>query len=556
GSRSTPLVLGIAEQNNVKVETTVHFDERGAAFYALGCARATGCPAVVVCTSGTAAANFFPAIVEASADKIPLIILTADRPPELKETAANQTINQSGLYGKFVRWQFDMPCPDEKIAPEFVLTTVAQALNRALSSPPGPVHLNCMFREPLAPTANNKDFSDYMSNLTSWLQSEKPFTTYSRPELRLSEEQLKEPVKIINETKSGLIVAGKIKETESKLVESLARRLGWSLMPDIASGLRLASGTSENLISYIDLMLAADDALLADVDTVLHFGSQPVSKRLLNSLNSVRPKNYIQIASHPQREDPNHQVTLRLECSVASFCNSLEGMIQQHGTSELTETLSKQSKQIDKTLNDILDSNDAISEPAVCRAISKQIADSAALFLGNSLPVREMDMFAAADGKAVAVEYNRGVSGIDGTIATAVGYANGIQSAVTLVVGDLTFLHDLNSLKLARDSKQPLTIVVFNNDGGGIFSFLPVASQTENFEKFFGTSHGLSFENSAGQFGLNYFQPVSMKEFSRVYRACRKSNKSSIIEVKTKRSANFKLHQEIIAALKKVLSGG
>ncbi len=555
GSRSTPLVLGIAEQNNVKVKTTVHFDERGAAFYALGYSRATGCPAVVVCTSGTAAVNFFPAIVEASADKIPLIILTADRPSELKETAANQTINQSGLYGKFVRWQFDMPCPDEKIAPEFVLTTVAQALNRALSSPPGPVHLNCMFREPLAPTANNKDFSDYMSNLTSWLQSEKPFTTYSRPELQLSEEQLKEPVNIINETKSGLIVAGKIKATESKLVESLARRLGWSLMPDIASGLRLASGTSENLISYIDLLLAVDDALLADVDTVLQFGRQPVSKRLLNSLNSVRPKNYIQIASHPQREDPNHQVTLRLQTSIVSFCKTLEHIIQQHGTSELTETLSKQSKQIDKTLNDILDSNDAISEPAVCRAISKQIDAGTALFLGNSLSVREMDMFAAADGNRVAVEYNRGVSGIDGTIATAVGYANGIQSPVTLVVGDLTFLHDLNSLKLARDSKQPLTIVVFNNDGGGIFSFLPVASQTENFEKFFGTSHGLSFENSAGQFGLNYFQPVSMKEFSRVYRACRKSNKSSIIEVKTKRSANFKLHQEIIAALKKVLSG-
>ncbi|MCH7690210.1 MAG: 2-succinyl-5-enolpyruvyl-6-hydroxy-3-cyclohexene-1-carboxylic-acid synthase, partial [candidate division Zixibacteria bacterium] len=480
---------------------------------------------------------------------------TADRPPELKETAANQTINQSNLYGRFVRWQFDMPCPDEKIAPEFVLTTVDQALNRSLSSPPGPVHLNCMFREPLAPTANNKDFSAYMSNLTSWLQSKKPFTTYSRPELRLSEDQLKEPIKIINETKSGLIVVGKVNTTDSKLVESLARRLGWPLMPDVASGLRLGSENSEIIISYFDLMLAADDALLADVDTVLHFGSQPVSKRVLKSLNSTRPKNYIQIASHPQREDPNHQVTLRLECSVASFCKSLEQIIRQHGNDELTETLSNQSKQIDKTLNEILDSNDAISEPAVCRAISRQIADSAALFLGNSLPVREMDMFAAADGKAVAVEYNRGVSGIDGTIATAVGYANGRRSPVTLLVGDLTFLHDLNSLKLARDSKQPLTIVVFNNDGGGIFSFLPVASQTEDFEKFFGTPHGLSFENSARQFGLNYFQPVSMKEFSRVYAACQKSNKPSVIEVKTDRSANYKLHQEITAVVKKVLSG-
>ncbi len=555
GSRSTPLVLGLSEQNNVKVKTTVHFDERGAAFYALGYAKATGFPAVVVCTSGTAAANFFPAIVEASADKIPLIVLTADRPPELKETAANQTINQSNLYGRFVRWQSDIPCPDEKIAPEFVLTTVDQAMQRSLSSPPGPVHLNCMFREPLAPTGNNKDFSDYMSKLTSWLQSKKPFTTYSRPELKLSEDQLKEPIKIINETKSGVIVVGKVNAAESKQIESLANRLGWPLMPDIASGLRLGSENLEIIISYIDLMLAVDGALLSEVDTVLQFGDQPVSKRLLKSLNSARPKNYIQIASHTERADPNHQVTLRLESSIASFCKSLEQIIQEHDNSELAETLSKKSKQIDKILNDILDSSDSISEPAVCRAISKQIAAGTALFLGNSLPVREINMFAAVTGLAAAVEYNRGASGIDGTIATAVGYANGQKCPVTLLVGDLTFLHDLNSLKLVHDSKHVLTIVVFNNDGGGIFSFLPVASQTEDFEKFFGTPHGLSFENSARQFGLDYFQPKSKKEFSQCFAACQSSNKPSIIEVKTDRSENHKLHQQITTALNKVLSG-
>ncbi len=553
GSRSTPLVLGIAEQRSVK--TTIHYDERGAAFYALGYAKAAGNPAVIVCTSGTAAANFFPAIVEASESKIPLIVLTADRPPELKETAANQTINQSGLYGKFVRWQFDIPCPDEKIAPEFVLTTVDQALHRSLSSPPGPVHLNCMFREPLAATANSKDYSDYLVNLSGWLKHDKAFTTYSRPEPRLSEVQLDEPAKIINETKSGVIVVGKVSAAESKLVESLAIRLGWPLLPDIASGLRLGSKISENTISYFDLMLATNDDLLSEVDTVIQFGDQPVSKNLLKSLNRARPKHYIQIASHAEREDPNHQVTLRLECSIASFCEGLENLTQQQGTSKLTETLSKQSKQIDKTLNDILGSNDAISEPAVCREISEQIADSAALFLGNSLPVREMDRFASASGNAVAVEYNRGVSGIDGTIATAVGYANGRRAPVTLVIGDLTFLHDLNSLKLVCDSKQPLTIIVFNNDGGGIFSFLPVVSETKDFEKFFGTPHGLSFENSARQFGLEYFQPKSKKEFGRCYATCQISNKPSIIEVKTKRKANFKLHQEITAALNKVLAG-
>ncbi len=553
GSRSTPLVLGIAEQGSVK--TTIHYDERGAAFYALGYAKAAGIPAVIVCTSGTAAANFLPAIVEASESRIPLIVLIADRPPELKEAAANQTMNQSNLYGRFVRWNFDMPCPDEQIPPEFVLTTIDQALNRALSSPPGPVHLNCMFREPLAPTGSNKDYSDYLVNLSGWLKNDRAFTAYSRTGLLLPEEQLKKPAEIISATKSGLIAVGKVSATESKMLESLAIRLGWPVVPDIASGLRLGPEFSENIISYFDLMLSADNTLLSDIDTVIQFGGQPVSKRLLNSLNLFRPKHYLQIASHAEREDPNHQVTHRLECSIASFCEGLENEIQQQGTSELAQALSKKSKRIDKTLNNILGSNDTISEPAVSRAISKQIAEGAALFLGNSLPVREMNMFAAVDGNSASVEYNRGVSGIDGTVATAVGYANGLKVPVTLVVGDLTFLHDLNSLKLVHDSTFPITIVVFNNDGGGIFSFLPVASQTKDFEKFFGTPHGLSFKHVAGQFGLDYFRPESIKEFSQCYIACQSSNKSSIIEVTTNRSANFKLHQEITAALKKVLAG-
>lgn len=553
GSRSTPLVLGIAEQESVK--TTIHYDERGAAFYALGYAKAAEIPAVIVCTSGTAAANFLPAIVEASESRIPLIVLTADRPPELKETAANQTMNQSNLYGEFVRWNFDIPCPDEQIPPEFVLTTIDQALNCALSSSPGPVHLNCMFREPLAATGSKKNYSDYLVNLSGWLKSDRAFTTYCRSELLLSEEQFKKPAEIISATKSGLIVVGKVNAAESKLIESLAIRLGWPVVPDIASGLRLGPKISENIISYFDLLLATNDTLLSDIDTVIQFGAQPVSKRLLNSLNLFRPKHYLQIASHAEREDPNHQVTLKFECSIASFCEGLENKIQQQGTSELVQALSKKSKQIDEKLNDILGSNHTISEPAVSRAISRQIAEGAALFLGNSLPVREMNMFAAVDGNSAAVEYNRGVSGIDGTIATAVGYANGLKVPVTLVVGDLTFLHDLNSLKLVHDSKQPLTIIVFNNDGGGIFSFLPVASQDKDFETFFGTPHGLSFENSASQFGLNYFQPDSIKEFSQCYTTCQKSNMSSVIEVKTNRSANFKLHQEITDTLNKVLSG-
>lgn len=555
GSRSTPLTLAAA--NNKRAITVVHFDERGAAFYALGYARATGIPAAVICTSGTAAANLIPAVVEASVDNVPMIVLSADRPPELRQTGANQTIDQVKLFGEYVRFEMDMPCPDEKIPAEFVLTSVDQGVYRAVRLDAGPVHFNFMFREPLAPENKKEDFGGNLHNLLRWGKSESQFTDYPEAQKAVSDKALRQIASVINKSKSGIIVCGKAGSRDSVAVMKLAEKIGWPVFPDIGSGLRLGVKSS-SVVPYFDQVLLGCSSEKTKPDCVIHFGGQLVSKRLGEYLENVRPGNYIRVANNPRRLDPNHQVTKRLECEISIFCDSLVSKLTKKNTSALLEILSRQSSNVNKTLSDALAAGKnlrgVLSEPAVVRIISEQISKSGALFLASSLPVREMDMFASSAGINVPAEYNRGASGIDGTIASAVGYANGVKKTVTLLIGDLGFLHDLNSLALVKKSEYPVILVILNNDGGGIFSFLPVTQANKQFETYFGTPHGLSFKKSAEQFEILYYHPKTAGEFSQVYAESQKKNRCAIIEVTTNRKANWELHQNIGKAVKNALA--
>jgi 2-succinyl-5-enolpyruvyl-6-hydroxy-3-cyclohexene-1-carboxylate synthase len=513
-------------------------------------------PAAVICTSGTAVANLMPAVVEASVDCVPMILLTADRPPELRQTGANQTIDQVKIFDNFVNWQMDIPCPDDNIPPEFVLTTVDQALYRALRSPAGPVHLNFMFREPLAPENKKQSYSVYLRNLPDWFKSTRPFTAYASASPSVSEKSLKNISSVINKSKSGIIVCGKVRSSEAAIVLELAEKIGWPVMPDIASGLRLGV-KSKSVIPYFDQILLTENVAKLKPDTVIHFGTQVVSKRLLQFLGQARPENHIRVVDNPQRLDPNHQVTMRVEAEISSFCGGLMELVSKKSKNALSNKFSVLSTIVEKVMSEFTGTaknrQSILSEPAVAGIISQNISKSGALFLASSLPVREMDMFASANGNSVPVEYNRGASGIDGTIDSTVGYANGLNRTVTLLIGDLAFLHDLNSLAVVKNSKIPIIIVVLNNDGGGIFSFLPVAQIGQAYETFFGTPHGLTFQKSAEQFDLAYHQPKSIGEFTKIYLNSQKMNRSGIIEIKTERKANWGLHQKINKAVKAAL---
>lgn len=543
GSRSAPLAVAAARQSGLM--TVVHVDERGAAFHALGVARASGVPAVWITTSGSAVANGMPAVMEAAAARVPLLLLTADRPPELRATGANQTLDQVKIFGNAVRWQFDVPCPTEAIAPAFVLTTIDQAVHRTRSSPAGPVHLNCMFREPLLPAPDAPVLLDPPS-LAAWRGSRLPFTRWVAPPVGAPDPTALEGAM------RGLVVAGELRQdVQRRAARALAERLQWPLLPDVLSGLRLGGGGA-NVSPYCDQLLMSERHRSACVpDTVIHVGGPLTSKRLLTFLRDCAPVRYLRLQDHPERHDPNHQVSRVLEGDVASLCDGLAA----GGTPIAPDpgwlpAWTAPSQAIAAVVDDALAGHAQLTEPGVARAVSRLLPAGHGLVLASSMPVRDMDMYGVADGAARTVIANRGASGIDGTLASAAGVAAGLAAPVTVVLGDLAFLHDLNSLALIARSLQPVTVVVVNNDGGGIFSFLPPVQHADVFERLFGTPHGLHFADAARLFGLRYQRPDSPAAFAAAYRAAAAGAHSTVIEVSTDRTANVRVHEELQARVR------
>ncbi|MCC6145036.1 MAG: 2-succinyl-5-enolpyruvyl-6-hydroxy-3-cyclohexene-1-carboxylic-acid synthase [Candidatus Hydrogenedentes bacterium] len=543
GSRSSALTVAVARHGHAR--HVMHFDERGAAFHALGWAKATGRPAVLIATSGSAVANYWPAVVEAEASRVPLILLTADRPPELLQTGANQAIDQTKIFGSYARWTFTLPCPTRDVPPAMVLSTIDQALYRARRTPAGPVHINCMFREPLDPVETGEDFTSYLAPLGTWLESDRLHTRYSRPIAPPSIGALDRLRDAVRRAKRGLIVVGRLDQREAILtVDRLARKLNWPVFPDVTSGLRLGSGDGPYVHHYDQLLLADPFQEEAAADVVLHFGGPVTSKRLLNFL-SRQSAHYVLIGDHPFRQDPTHQVSERLEADVPALCAGLAAAIDQQAVSPRVQRLAQASQLVQRVVTAWDESTENLSEIHVARAVSEQAPEDSTLFLANSMPVRDMDMYGVADGPQLFVAANRGASGIDGNIATAAGYAHQQTHPVTAIVGDLAVLHDLNSLALLRTTPSPVVLIVINNNGGGIFSFLPIARHAAWFEEYFGTPHDLTFAQAAQMFGVEYAQPVGSDAFDAVYLEALEANRPALIEVQTDREENLRQHQAL-----------
>jgi 2-succinyl-5-enolpyruvyl-6-hydroxy-3-cyclohexene-1-carboxylate synthase len=548
GSRSTPLTVAVARHPQAK--NIICLDERGAAFHAIGYARATGKPAVLICTSGSAAANYFPAVIEAATDNVPMIILSADRPPELRQTGANQTIHQVNLYGDYPVWQFDLPCPTTEIEPKVVLTTIDLAVSRSQQPPGGVVHLNCMFREPLVPTDAPVDIPE---NLVQWQKSQAPYTHYGRKLTILTELEIQSLIKIIQHTRKGVLVVGQLKSTvEIEAVSRLAAKLNWAVFADIQSGLRL-SDDLPNLVHYFDLLLLTDrSALLTEIDTVIQLGTRIVSTRWLKWLEKYPPTNYIAIVNDAERHDSSHLVSLRLESDIVAICDSLAERLRQRFARELSPLLLSQWVQDLRAASDTIGGSvdkflktTQLTEPSIARTISQLIRSQHGLWVANSMPIRDLDMYGVTASVSARIGANRGTSGIEGAIAAATGFAVGLQAPVTTIVGDLSSLHDLNSLDLLRRNSQPVIVIIINNDGGGIFSFLPISKSTQVFDTYFGTPHGLDFSHAAAMFGIDYYHPIDRDEFIHTYTQALENHRSAIIEVRTDRVENWQFHQDL-----------
>lgn len=546
GSRSTPLTIAAAR--NHRAGKKLFADERSAAFFALGYARATGKPAPLICTSGTAVANYFPAVVEASMDFQPMLILSADRPFELLECGASQTIRQEHIFGNYTRWSMQLPAPSVDVPLPSLLSTVEYAVAKALDTPAGPVHLNQPFREPFDPELAELSDHAWWQIAQQWLTSKTPHTSTTRAKKQLNQETLVVVQQLLREAKQPLLIAGSMHcKDDAEAVATLANNLHLPLYADFSSGLRMKS-----TIRPLQLLMQSPEWRAAfKPDVVLHFGGNVIVKHLPAALRAWQPKHYIVVREEPMRFSPDHNVTHRIEASIADTANALHACRSTLWEMEksCTQFYSIAAKELDKEV----EATQPITEIAAARLISQHISSNQALFVSNSMAVRDMDMYAESlHSKGIPTAINRGASGIDGILSTAAGFAYGHQKSTTLLIGDIAFLHDFNALSLLSSLTVPMQIVVLNNNGGGIFSFLPVVSCEDVFEQYFATPQHYSIRLAAETFGLRYANPTTNGEFVTAYRNAQQSQESTIIEVNSSRSENLAHHRSLNGRLRAV----
>jgi 2-succinyl-5-enolpyruvyl-6-hydroxy-3-cyclohexene-1-carboxylate synthase len=490
GSRSTVLVLAL--DRHPGMTTHVHLDERSSAFFALGLAKALREPVAVACTSGTAAAEFFPAIVEASQSRVPLILLTADRPPRLRGTGANQTIDQVELYGKYVRWFAEVPVPSSRSdAPAWASTGTA-AVGAARRGhlpddghvhPPGPVQVNCPFDEPLLPVLDGAALHPSTPERFERLFA---FADQYRPEI---EQQLRGADR-------GVIVVGILGRPQDQILD-LGQSLGVPVLAEPMSGLRRAGramAAGQQLASAI-----LDRPDLAP-DVIVQFGATPTSRATQGLIAASTHR--IMVAETGQLDpDPDGVATLRVEAPGEAWIPEVVGTASSTGRTPWLEPV---DMAVRSTLDGLLDSSDEPSEMRVARDLAAAIPDGGTLFVGNSMPVRDLDAFMAPrDG--LRVLGNRGASGIDGLLSTALGVAASGTGPTFALLGDLSFLYDAGALLWNASRGIDLVVVVNDNAGGQIFAGLGQRElPASELERLFVTPHGVDLEQICSAAGAGH----------------------------------------------------
>jgi 2-succinyl-5-enolpyruvyl-6-hydroxy-3-cyclohexene-1-carboxylate synthase len=527
GSRSTPLTVAAAGHEELTVFSQL--DERSAAYFALGRARRTGRVTPLICTSGTAAANYHPAVMEADNARVPLLALTADRPPELRDSGANQTTDQEKLYGDAVRFYKDLPEPAANDrALRSLRTTVARAVAAAEGADKGPVHLNVPFKKPLEPTPVPGDVPDDLSDEAE-RGRDGPYVDVTAGAPEPGDDELRALATELGEADRGLIVAGPADPPgiDPESVTALAHATGFPVLADPLSGLRYGGHTRvAPVIGSYDAYLSADIAGgsekgdgdpaveahdWADPDLVLRLGASPTSKRLRKYLAETGAEQYQVDPAGRWREaefaatdlvvaEPN-RLCARLSRLVAGGSGDPDWRTQWEAADRAAEAVHARESD---ALSNADGAEHGFHEGDALRAVADALPDPATLFVSNSMPVRDLDRFVGPTTANVTALGNRGVSGIDGIVSSALGAGSGTTDGLTLVVGDLALYHDSNGLLAADRCDVDVTVVAVNNDGGGIFHELPIESFEPPFTESFVTPHGLDFEPLAELHGLDY----------------------------------------------------
>jgi 2-succinyl-5-enolpyruvyl-6-hydroxy-3-cyclohexene-1-carboxylate synthase len=533
GSRSTPLVMSLVRES--RIQCFSHIDERCAGFFAVGAAKASGRPVALSCTSGTAAANLAPAVIEAHHARVPLVVLTADRPPELRDVGAGQTIDQVKLYGGAVKWFFEVGVHDA--TPErlrWIRTLACRAYWTALTGRAGPVHLNFPLREPLVLDAE-------LPEDPTGRAGDRPYVTFDTPAPGppAGGEPPTGRVVLVAGGEPGAAHAG-------ERLAAFAARAQIPLLADPLSAARRGPAA----IAHYDMLLR--DPGFADAHRpqfVIRVGDLPTSKPLRGWLAGLDGVAQIAIDPDGGWQDPASVVGMRIAAPFGALLRpdstpadpppptTAPGWLDSWRSADAT---------VAEAISEML--GDQLSEPLVAARLPEWLPPQATLFVASSMPIRDVELLAPASERAPRVISNRGANGIDGTVSSAFGVATATEGPVVLLIGDVALAYDIGGLLAARRLSLPLTIVLLNNDGGGIFHFLPVAREGDAFEEHVATPHGLDFAHAAALYGCTYERPEDAATLNAAVAASIERAGTTIIEVKTDRQANLALHRRMAEA--------
>ncbi len=523
GSRSTPLAIALEAHPNIK--TWIHPDERSAAFFALGLIKGSERPVAILCTSGTAAANYTPAIAESQISRIPLIVLTSDRPHELRSVGAPQAINQVNMFSNYVNFQFDMPIADGTPNMLDTIHYQMQIASQYLFGPhKGPIHFNLPFREPLTPNLDR----------TELLKSESKTLPHYQKMIDVM------PIKEKIEKDKGLIIVGDMQHQEVDQILSYATENDLPVLADPLSQLR--RNNHPNIITTYDLLYRA--GMDWEVDFVIRVGKPVISKKLNQWLKNtsafqILVQNNDKIDVFPVPPDVSYEI------SANDFFRSLKNNkpINRKVWLEKWQTLEKQAR---IEINDYL--QHATDEAAYVGKLISKLTKQDALFVSNSMPVRDVDNLLF--NSEAEIYANRGANGIDGVVSTALGMA--VHKHVTLLIGDLAFYHDMNGLLMSKLNNIHLNVILLNNDGGGIFSYLPQkSSASKYFERLFGTPTGLDFEHAALLYEFNFKRFNTLSEFKDMTLS---QSDANVYEIITDREDNLQQHQILYKKLSEIIN--
>ena len=529
GSRNTSLVFGCTQEKKITRYNLV--DERSAGFFALGLAKITNSPVAIITTSGTAVAELYPAIIEAYFQRAPLIVCTADRPPELQNCGSNQTINQKNIFKNHIRYFVDLGTPGITINNfKQLFTLTKKALSIATIRDAGPVHLNFPFRKPFEPDSFTDELAD---NTVQFLSSKNIFPVISDVN-KYSRLSPKTKEYIYSAAKGMIIFNEKNPSKKSlKLVTKLSDKLNFPIIEDGTSGIRFFKD-DKNVINNSSAIYKSEFFRTElNPELILQFGEASVSNSLLDFFEKSRAKKYL-INNFGEIKDPSRTFTKIFGASTEHFCQELlEGIKRQTQQNSFLNNFLKIDRFAEEIKTEFLKECKFNFEGKIINEVVKSIPDNNVLFISNSMPIRDFDVFASGENKNLSVYTNRGASGIDGINSTALGIASQSENTAVLITGDLAFYHDLNGLLAAYKYNIPLLVILINNNGGGIFEMLPVAKHKDVFEENFKVPMNLNFKNFVQGYNGIHKEIKSEVVLRKEIKTALESKRLTVLEIKS-----------------------